>query len=287
MEVGGVGLPKESNFWLVAVFALSFGIVRLLLDALLYKPLSNIMLRHANAGKVATDDAKQSKIIKCSESMWKFTYYASMQLWVILIMLNQTWSLNTEDYFQGWPNQEMDLAVKLFYMCQCGFYVYGIAALLTWETRRKDFAIMMSHHIITSSLVGFSYITRFFRIGTIILALHDTSDVFLEAAKLFKYSGIEMGASLFFGFFAVSWLILRLVFFPFWIIPASSYQSIKSFRMLKPFPLALYYAFNTMLLTLLVFHMYWWKLICAMIMKQMCNKGKVGGDIRSDSEDDD
>ncbi|PPD66931.1 hypothetical protein GOBAR_DD36185 [Gossypium barbadense] len=31
-------------------------------------------------------------------------------------------------------------------MCQCGFYIYSIAALLTWETRRKDFAVMMSHH---------------------------------------------------------------------------------------------------------------------------------------------
>lgn len=51
-------------------------------------------------------------------------------------------------------------SLKLFYMCQCGFYIYSIAALLTWETRRKDFSIMMSHHIITTILIGYSYITR-------------------------------------------------------------------------------------------------------------------------------
>lgn len=42
-----------------------------------------------------------------------------------------------------------------------------------------------------------------------------------------------------------------------------------------------YYIFNTMLLTLLVFHMYWWKLIFNMILKQMSNKGQVGEDVRS------
>lgn len=50
------------------------------------------------------------------------------------------------------------------------------------------------------------------------LALHDGSDVFMEAAKVFKYSGREFGASVCFAFFAVSWLLLRLIFFPLWII---------------------------------------------------------------------
>lgn len=43
----------------------------------------------------------------------------------------------------------------------------------------------------------------------------------------------------------------------------------------------LYYIFNTMLLTLLVFHVYWWFLICSMISRQLKNQGQVGEDIRS------
>lgn len=66
-------------------------------------------------------------------------------------------------------------------------------------------------------------IYSFFRIGSIILALHDASDVFMEAAKVFKYSGREFAASVCFGFFAVSWLILRLIFFPFWVIKATRF----------------------------------------------------------------
>lgn len=64
---------------------------------------------------------------------------------------------------------------------------------------------------------------RFFRIGAVILALHDASDVFLEAAKVFKYSGSELGASVCFGLFALSWLVLRLIIFPFWVIRSSRF----------------------------------------------------------------
>ncbi|KAG6501652.1 hypothetical protein ZIOFF_041535 [Zingiber officinale] len=181
---------------------------------------------------------------------------------------------------------DLSSSLMLFFMCQCGFYTYSIVALYAWDIRRKDFSITMSHHIITSILIGFSYITRFFRIGTLILALHDTSDVFMESAKLFKYSGMEMAASLFFGLFAISWLLLRLIYFPFWIIKSSSYESFESLSWMNQFPTMLYYMFNTMLITLLIFHAYWGKLIFAMIMKQMSNRGQVGEDIRSDSEDE-
>nr|KJB79307.1 hypothetical protein B456_013G043800 [Gossypium raimondii] len=233
------------------------------------------------------NEATQAKIAKCSESMWKLAYYATVETFILKITYHEPWFTDTKQYFRGWPDQELKLSLSLFYMCQCGFYIYSIAALLTWETRRKDFAVMMSHHVITVILIGYSYITSFFRIGSIILALHDASDVFLEAAKVFKYSERELGASVCFGLFAISWLLLRLIFFPFWVIKTSSYDVREFLNLSESYPMSLYYVFNTMLLMLLVFHVYWWFLICSMIMRQLKNRGKVGEDIRSDSEDDD
>jgi hypothetical protein len=51
--------------------------------------------------------------------------------------------------------------LKLFYTFQCGFYIYSVAALLFWETRRKDFDVMMTHHIVTIGLIAYSYITGY------------------------------------------------------------------------------------------------------------------------------
>ncbi|KAL6907521.1 hypothetical protein ACP4OV_002560 [Aristida adscensionis] len=267
------------------LFSLAFFCGRFLLDRLVFRPLA-VHLFNSKASRLMNDEARQAKIVKFSESIWKLTYYASMQAWVLLIIKQEPWSLDYMQYFDGWPNQPITSSLMHFYMCECGFYIYSIGALVAWETRRKDFAVMMSHHVITSTLIGYSYLTGFFRIGTIILALHDASDVFLETAKLCKYTEKELGASLFFGLFAISWLVLRLIYFPFWIIKTSSYHSIKFLMWNGEFPTFLYYSFNTMLLTLLVFHMYWWKLICLMIMRQLSNKGQVGEDVRSDSEDE-
>nr|GMC83343.1 LAG1 longevity assurance homolog 2-like [Ipomoea batatas] len=172
------------------------------------------------------NEAKKGKIGKFTESMWKLAYYATVEYCALKATYHQPWFYDTKQYFRGWPNQELQPSIILIYMCQCGFYVYSIVALLVWETRRKDFAVMMSHHIVTVILISYSYITRFFRIGSVILALHDASDILLEAAKLSKYSKKEFGASLCFGLFAISWLVLRLVFFPFWVIKSSSMQRI-------------------------------------------------------------
>ncbi|CAK9181236.1 unnamed protein product [Ilex paraguariensis] len=279
------GVPTASHFIVAVFFAFGFVAARLFLDRFVFRRLA-IWLLSNGAIPLKKNEATRGKIVKCSESMWKLTYYATVEACILTIIYHAPWFRDME-YFRGWPNQELKLPLKLIYMCQCGFYLYSITALLTWETRRKDFSVMMSHHIITVFLIGYSYITSFFRIGSVILALHDASDVFLEAAKVFKYSEKELGASIFFGLFALSWLILRLIFFPFWIIKSSSYHLCQFLRLSEVYHMSLYYIFNTMLLTLLVFHIYWWILIYSMIMRQLKNRGKVGEDIRSDSEDND
>ncbi|KAL3350596.1 hypothetical protein AABB24_023163 [Solanum stoloniferum] len=280
------GAPAASHLFYAIYFAFGFVIVRLFLDRFIFRRLA-ILLLHLGTTHLRNDEATRGKIVKCSESMWKFAYYATIEFCVLKVAYHESWFLDVKGYFSGWPNQELTAGIKLIYMCQCGFYLYSIAALVVWETRRKDFAVMMSHHIVTVFLISSSYILSFFRIGIVILALHDASDVFLEAAKVFKYSEKELGASVLFGCFAVSWLALRLVFFPFWVIRSSSYYLCEVLKLSEAYDTMIYYFFNTMLLTLLVFHIYWWILIYSMIMKQLRNRGQVGEDIRSDSEDDD
>ncbi|KAG2704490.1 hypothetical protein I3843_05G006300 [Carya illinoinensis] len=277
--------PHAWNFVVALYFALGFVALRFFLDRFIFRRLA-IWLLSNGAVPLKLDEATHAKIVKCSESMWKLTYYATVEACIINITYHEPWFRETKGFFRGWPNQELLLPLRLFYMCQCGFYTYSIAALLTWETRRKDFSVMMSHHVITVALIGYSYITRFFRIGSIVLALHDASDIFMEAAKVFKYSEKELAASVFFGFFAISWLILRLIYFPIWVIRATSYDLCEFLNLSEAYPTLQYYVFNTMLLSLLVFHVYWWVLICSMIWRQLKNRGKVGEDIRSDSEDD-
>ncbi|KAK8557535.1 hypothetical protein V6N12_009766 [Hibiscus sabdariffa] len=267
--------PDALHFLVALYFALCFPLARFLLDRFIFRRLSFWLLSNGCAPSRMNIEATQAIIAKCSESMWKLTYFATAETWVLKITYNEPWFRDVKGYFRDWPNQELKISLSLLYMCQCGFYIYSIVALLTWETRRKDFAVMMSHHVITATLIGCSYVTSFFRIGSVVLALHDASDVFLEAAKIFKYSRRERCASVCFGLFSISWLLLRLILFPFWVIKSSSYDVMEFLHPSDLYPKFLYYFLNTMLLMLLVFHVYWWVLICSMIMRQWHNRGKI------------
>lgn len=61
----------------------------------------------SKASKLMIDEVRQAKIVKFSESIWKLTYYGSVQAWVLLIIKQEPWSLDTMQYFEGWPNQYM------------------------------------------------------------------------------------------------------------------------------------------------------------------------------------
>ena len=54
--------------------------------------------------------------------------------------------------------------------------------------------------------------------GSLIMLLHDPSDVFLEGAKLLNYAGLDLPATATFAGLLCSWLVLRLVLLPFWVI---------------------------------------------------------------------
>jgi hypothetical protein len=180
--------------------------------------------------KNGVKEAGAKKICKFTESAWKLTYYLSTEICVVWITYKEPWFTDTSTFWHGWPHQTLKYPLKLFYTFQCGFYIYSVAALLVWETRRKDHNVMMSHHIVTIGLIAYSYITGSFRAGTVILALHDVSDIFMELAKLFKYCRSELGASICFGLFVLSWVLLRLIYFPFWVI-----WSTRSFFCAPPF----------------------------------------------------
>lgn len=241
---------------------------------------------------VETDD-RNKRIRKFKESAWKCVYYLSAEILALAVTYNEPWFTNTNNFWLGpgdqrWPDQKMKLKLKGLYMYTGGFYTYSIFALIFWETRRSDFGVSMGHHVATAILIAMSYICRFARAGSITLALHDASDVFLEVGKMSKYSGAEALASFSFILFVLSWVVLRLIYYPFWILWSTSYEVVMTLDKEKHIPEGpyYYYIFNTLLYCLLVLHIYWWVLMYRMLVKQIQDRGKLSDDVRSDSDSD-
>lgn len=51
---------------------------------------------------------------------------------------------------------------------------------------------MFTHHIVTVTLITFSYVTNLTRVGTLTLCLHDAADVVLEVRKYVYHQCLYM-----------------------------------------------------------------------------------------------
>ncbi|PIA63364.1 hypothetical protein AQUCO_00201004v1 [Aquilegia coerulea] len=283
--------PRYEDFLVLPIFVLFFPSIRFFLDRFVLEKIARQVMLKDMQMDVGTEQRK--KLNKFKESAWKCIYYLSAELLALSVTYDEPWFTDTSRFWVGpgdqiWPDQKIKLKLKGLYMYCAGFYTYSIFALVFWETRRSDFGVSMSHHIATVVLIVLSYIFRFARVGSVVLALHDASDVFLEVGKMSKYSGWERLASSSFLLFALSWVILRLIYYPFWVLWSTSYEVLltldtEKHRVEGPI---YYYIFNTLLICLLVLHIYWWVLIYRMLVKQVQARGQLSEDVRSDSEDE-
>ena len=102
-------------------------------------------------------------------------------------------------------------------MISMSFY-WSLCVSQFFDVKRKDFWQMFIHHIATIVLMCLSWVVNVFRIGSLVLVVHDSADIFLEAAKMAKYSGYQKVCDTIFGIFTVLWIVTRLGIYPFWII---------------------------------------------------------------------
>ncbi|KAL1198402.1 ASC1-like protein [Cardamine amara subsp. amara] len=290
--------PTSSDFWVLIFFAPIFLILRLILDRFIFERVACRLVLFR--GDYTDLNKRRKKIVKFKESAWKCLCSFSVETFALYVTFREPWFKDTRCFWLGpgdqiWPDQQIKLKMKGMYMFVGGLNVYAFFALFFWETRRSDFKVMLVHHIVTSFLIILSFVFRFARIGSVILALHEISDVFLEMGKMCKYSGAETMTSVSFLLFLLSWTALRLIYYPFWVLWSTSYESIKvkqdldKKNMMKTGPplVVFYYVFNTLLYCLQILHIYWWVLICRVLIRQIRAKGKIAKDIRSDSESED
>jgi ceramide synthetase len=115
-------------------------------------------------------------------------------------------------------------------MFELSFYI-SLLLTITMDIQRKDFWEMFVHHIATISLMLLSYTGNFVRIGSLILLLHDISDIFLEGAKLTNYvlDGASVICDVLFGLFALVFGTTRLFYFPFFVLWTISFDSFEVF----------------------------------------------------------
>ncbi|XP_044222939.1 ceramide synthase 2-like [Thunnus albacares] len=214
---------------------------------------------------------------KFGEAAWRFFFYITAFMVGLACLIDRPWFWDRSECWRHYPVQPMERAHYWYYMLELGFYG-SLLLRISVDIKRKDFKEQVIHHLATIFLLSFSYCANYIRIGTLVMLLHDSSDILLESAKMFNYgTGWRKTCDTLFVVFAVVFLVTRLVIFPSKIIHTTLVLSMEVFE-----PFAGYYFFNVLLMVLQALHIFWAGLILRMVYKFL--KGKLEKDERSDEE---
>ncbi|MES1907569.1 MAG: hypothetical protein MHM6MM_000664 [Cercozoa sp. M6MM] len=221
------------------------------------------------------------KVAKFVESAFRFWAYGSLWYFNCQLLLNSDYFADTSRNWLSWPMQEVTVSQKLFYILQCALNVHLLVWHLLYDERKKDFVVMLVHHVVTISLISFSYAFNYLRIGIWVTFCHDVTDVLMEVAKLHKYLGFASAANVIFALFTVSWLVFRLFLFPFRAIASivTDYATLQGGEMS-----VFQYGFVSFLLILQCMHIYWFVLIMRIVVTTIVT-GEAE-DNRTDDGDD-
>ncbi|XP_076461759.1 ceramide synthase 5-like [Babylonia areolata] len=221
---------------------------------------------------------------KFCESSWRCTYYAVIFCYGLYTLWDKPWLWDTSYCWKGWPEHHVSNDVYWYYSVQAGFYMALSLSLFT-DHKRKDFTEMIVHHFATLGLMFLSWMVNFTRVGTLVLLVHDCVDPIMEAAKMAKYVKKETLCTSLFVCFMLTWVLTRMMLFPFRIIRSTLFES-------GPYTgeFYMYYTFNVLLIVLQVLHIIWFYFIL-LIAKDGLFEGQLKKDSRSSdesvSEDDD
>ncbi|KAF8058828.1 ASC1-like protein 3 [Scenedesmus sp. PABB004] len=221
-----------------------------------------------------------SAVEKFCESLWKLCVYTAFFGLGLAAVWQQPWLLDTWQFWVGWPHHEFTLPMQLLYSLELGFYIASVFMIVAWEVRRRDFAAMFAHHVATVVLIAASLHLGFWRVGVVVMVLHDACDVLMEAAKLAKYAAREDAAVGLFAVFVAAWLALRLVAFPLMVLRSSLFE-LPAVLGGGPAP-AWLRAFNALLLGLLLLHCYWFGLILRVVWLTLATG--AASDVREDDD---
>ncbi|XP_052803608.1 ceramide synthase 2-like [Mya arenaria] len=221
-------------------------------------------------------------IKKFADCCSHFIFYSIAFIYGLVVLWDKTWLWETGNFFPGWPKQHVVPELYYYYQMELGFY-WGLIFTLCFDHRRKDFMEMIIHHIATMFLIYFSWQINFVRTGSLVLFVHDAADPWLALSKATDYLKWDSAKTVCFVTFLVVWISTRLVYFPFWVLHATTFGNFREGQLEQYFPV--YFVCNVLLYTLMVLHLFWSYSIGKIAFKTLEANGEIK-DIRSDFEND-
>jgi acyl-CoA-dependent ceramide synthase len=168
------GGPRYQRDWLdyyyVITWIIGFTFLRAAVMQWVLRPLARSQGVYAPA-----------KLQRFMEQGWLVLFYSiswSVGMW--LMHHNNYW-FDTTAMWRDYPYYQLSAPTKHYYLIQLAFWWQQLL-IVNVEEKRKDYGVMVSHHIITIFLVMGSYYTHLTPVGNAILCCMDFADILLSVS---------------------------------------------------------------------------------------------------------
>ncbi|KAJ3064258.1 Ceramide synthase 2 [Podochytrium sp. JEL0797] len=281
-------LQFPEDIYSLVLWAFAWALLHTVMARHVFKPLSYLVVpRPTVDSKSENYDAEVLKAdklrLKFQTASWRALLYSISAGLGLFVFGRESWLFDSSQYFAGYPHKTSFL-LKLYYNIGFGNYAYQLFSVF-FEPRQSDFAQQVTHHIVTVILMLNSYVLGFTRSGGLTLLLHDVSDPLMEFAKCFVYAGQKQMADLFFGIFAVVFMVTRNYIFPMVIV--FPIFSLSKYEDGEQMPRGYGHYFYPIIVSgyiLQALNFFWGYLILKMVGKVLVSGETPEGDIRDEDQ---
>jgi len=109
--------------------------------------------------------------------------------------------------------------VHLLFLVQAAAWIATCFSHVCFEERRRDYLMMLAHHVVTIGLIWLSYTFNFVRVGTVVLFVHDASDIVIDLLKVTNYLQLEGPSGLFLVEASYVTNLLTWAYFRLYVLP--------------------------------------------------------------------
>lgn len=236
--------------------------------------------------------------IKLGDQAWQLCMHATLGALELRALGIRWYSLSDwqqpVEYVWEHPYNPIDDSTRYAYQLHVVVWTFSGISHCMFEERRKDYKQMLLHHCVTLALVVGSYYAQTTRIGLLIMAIHDVSDIPLDVLKCANYLKLEGANSLFlvetsFVTTLVTWAVLRLYVFPAHVVWTLGWQG-SALHVLpaRPERYESYIVLNLLLSILACLHVWWYALMCRILIRLLRSEtpNDAGGKEYEGDEDD-
>lgn len=121
-------------------------------------------------------------------------------------------------YYVNYPCLAIPKNLDDFYIFKLSYHLYELFYSIAFQRKRSDFPEYVLHHLMTWSLIFFSYSLNMLPMGSIVMLVHDVTDLSVTLFKLtIDITHIAVQVFSYISMLA-SWFYFRIWFFPCYII---------------------------------------------------------------------